>query len=822
MRVFLKNSNTVTQKGNQHFKKKKIYAQQSMDFFAKNIVKELPFLSPHVTSKYNKYLLTKHRDKLLRIKNFLNYRISEKDDLAKAFEKLNHIRLKITIIERDINAYRTALMLSFDSKDSNMVLQKKIRHKYAKLRKYDAYQNLSLGIIYNKCIFDDKIKSFQAKATDTRDRIIAKHDSTTKLKQMQKDFIFSIIAGRQNVDKVFTENVTLPRLQSLLLQNPEYKTGLDNITTFTNYYLYKNPGSLSKDFVAFKASMADANINTIVKTYLNLYAKAHEDNDPVKLNNIQNQLFASFTYKDFKDSDVFGSMDRALSANDILLLAKTNFTKSEMCTELEYCLDLPEINNYFRIIEAKDRIKNYIVSTERLFVERIEKEFPDIKSTSFIYMYNKVKSTLEKYKEEIFNSELNLVRTFVGAVLNNEFDENKDNLETVLDNISEGIFAHPASIQAKKTLDTYCKLMTQFAYIKATNNIEFEQKLDNSKLFHGVLVTSKLQPILPMNIQSRIIKLPYEAQVSLSRNYTNSSILDLLDEFSITPNGELKLGDKIVSFGISSSSSIARLSMLSSMNKLEEYAYIAEDNKKLKNEYNLVQYIIAGISENIQDSTIATIIPNNNSMDMIEVTRTTKINETTDNQSSNDKDEVINEVVDYNKIRNYLQDINKDSDPKETSKKILAIQKRINSNALSLQSVQIDNLNEILNPIGLALRTPYDYVIHLVEKYKTEKRDLNSLQIGLKLRIRMGNLVLSDSEIDSINNDHNLELIQRVQPKIQKTKARLLQIYRLKGTVSDTTKDKLSHSDALIRNTVKKKSAKLSPLDMNLFRILNS
>ncbi|MBE5734848.1 MAG: hypothetical protein E7361_00120 [Clostridiales bacterium] len=826
----MKNNRKIVRKSNLHLKKNKKYAQQSMDFFAQNTINSLPIISPHIISHYNKYLLTKHRDKLLRIKNFLNFKISEKDDLVKAFEKLNYIRLKIMILERDVNAYRTALMLSYNAKDKNIILQKRIRYKYAKLRKYDTYQNLSLGIIYNKCILEDKIKAYKNNANAIKDRIIAKHDSAAVLQAMQKDFIFSIIAKRQSIDGVFKDNVSISTLQSLLKHNPEYRHSLHNITTFTNHYLHRNPGSLSKDFVAFKANHTNSKINTIVKDYLSLYSSKHPGTTNEELNNIQNELFTSFSYKDFKNSDIFGAMDRALSVNDILLKAKTNFTKLEICSELKYCLDMPEINNYFKIIEAKDRIKNYIISNERIFVERIEKEFPEIKSSSFIYMYNKVKSTLNTYMEEVLQTEQYLVRDLINCIMTYEITDDVDKSK-VLNNIALGIYEHPESIQAKQTLDLYAKLMTQFEYLKASNNVEFEEKLENSKLFHGVLVSKSLQPILPIQVQSRIIKLPYNAQVNLARNYNNSTILNTLDEFTVTPLGELKLGDKIVSFGYNSSSSIARLSMLMVMNKLEDYRYILDGNKSMRNERNLAGYIIAGVREDLENSAISTIQPNKTvyhervDTEEVEDTEETPVEPEINNKLTNqieDTTDPIDEVVDYNKIRKYISSMSKDEDKGQNSKKILAIQKRINSGSLRLQSVQIDNLNELLNEYGLALRTPYDYVIHLIEKYTADKRDLNSLQVGLKLRIRMGNLILSDEEIDNINNDHNMNLNQRIQPRIKKQKSRLLQIYKLTGEKSDNTKEKLEHSDALVRNTLKKKSNKLVSLDMKLYRILNT
>ncbi len=828
MKVILKNAHSVLQKGNQHFKRKKSYAQQSMDFFAKNMVKDLPFMSRYVTTKYNKYLLTKHRDKFLRIKNFLNFKITEKDDLSNAFDKLNFIRLKIMLIERDITAYRNALKLGFDSKDSNMVLQKKIRHKYAKLRKFDTYQNLSLGVIYDKSILGDKIAAYTDAANNNREKITEKYDSMPMLNSMQREFIFNIIATRQPEDKIFEDNVSIEVFRRLLTKNPEYQKSLSNIDTFTNYYLAAHPGSLSKEFVQFKALHAKSNINTIVKAYLDMYAKKYVGTSAETLNAIQQELFASFTYNDFKSSEIFAAMDRALSLNDILLKAKINFAKMEMCNELEYCLDLPEINNYFKIIEAKDRIKNYIVSNERLFVERIEKEFPEIKSTEFIYMYNKVRSTLQQYRLDIIETEQYFVRDYINAVMDNEFDDadDEDNINATLDDISLGIYKNPTAINAKHAFDTYIKLITQFNYIKTAKNAEFEEMLEDSKLFHGVLVTKKLKPILPLDIQSKIISLPYEAQVNLAKNYRNTTTLDMLDQFDITPIGDLKLGDDVLQFGTMSSASVSRLSMIMASAKLEDYITIAKDVKGLKNEINLAEYMIGGIEEDLHNSIASTIIPRQQptipDSDEDNDDENETIEEADSIEASNEDDNTqIDEVVNYKKAKKYIDIIAKEKNEKERTRMLLALQKRINATSIRLQDVQIDNLNETLNPMNLALRTPANYVVHLIEKYKSDKRDINSLQVGLKLRIRTGNLVLTDEEINTINDDYNLSLIQRVKPRVARSIAILAQSYKCTGTLSDTAKEKLAHTDALVRNTLKKKSTKLVPLDMILFNILN-
>ena len=794
-----------------------------MDFFARNIVKDLPFMSRYVTSKYNKYLLSKHRDKLLRIKNFLNFKITEKDDLSEAFDKLNYIRLKIMLIERDISAYRNALKLSFDTKDKNIVLQKKIRHKYAKLRKYDTYQNLSLGIIYDKCTTDDKIASLTAASNKDKKKIIDKFDSTTMLQSMQRNFIFNIIANRQEEDQIFINDVNVPTLKKLLQRSHDFTKSMHNIDTFTNQYLNNNPGSLSRAFVKFKASHSKATINNIVKDYLNLYKTKHSDTTTDILNEIQQELFTSFSYNDFKNSDIFSAMDKALSLNDILLKAKINFAKNEMCKELEYCLELPEINNYFKIMEAKDHIKNYIVSTERLFVERIEKEFPEIKSPSFIYMYNKVKSTLEQYKWEIFDSEQFFVRDFVNAVIYHEFDNPQDNkaIKKTLKKIQFGIYSSPEAINAKSALEIYTQLFTQFAYVKSARTISFESQIEDSRLFHGVLVTNKLKPILPIAIQSKIINMPYEAQVNLARNYINNSMLDLLDQFYVSPTGELKLDDDAKEICSNMSSTIYRLANISTSSKLKVYREAYKSDKSLKNEINLVQYILYGLENDYTDSTYSTISIPNNKDDNADIQEEPNQSIEDNNEETIDSSQ-LDEVVDYNKAKKYINIILKETDEKTRSKMLLALQKRINSTTINLQDVQIENLNESLTPLGIALRTPSDYVAHLVEKYKADKRDLNSLQVGLKLRIRTGNLVLTDNEINTINEENNMQLVQRVKPRVEKIKLPLNMTYTTKILTPAETKEKLQNPEALIRHTLKKKSTKLGPLDIKLWKILSN
>ena len=151
---------------------------------------------------------------------------------------------------------------------------------------------------------------------------------------------------------------------------------------------------------------------------------------------------------------------------------------------------------------------------------------------------------------------------------------------------------------------------------------------------------------------------------------------------------------------------------------------------------------------------------------------------------------------------------------------LLRIQKRINSHDLLLSEIQIDNLNEDLNKWKLSLRSPKNYVDHLVEKYTEEKRDTNSLQVGLKLRIRMGNLVLTDEEINTINEAYNFELIQRAELKHKREKFPLLPKYIITGNLKESTKEMLQNPEALVRRVIKKKSNKLTPLDIRLFNIL--
>jgi len=560
MKVVLKNDEFVFQKGNYHFKRdkkhpkiKKFFRQESLDFFASNVIKDMPFMSNYISVNYNKYILNRHKDRFSNIKNFLNFKTTTKNDIDQAFEKLNSVRLKITLLERDINTYRNALKSSYDSKDTNRTLQKRIHKKYAKLRKYDTYQNLTLGIIYDNSILAEKLKYYEKEHLKSKEKINKKYDSPESLAKMQKEFIYNIIYNRQETDQIFTNDVDIETLQELLKQNPRFENQLSNITTFTTDYLQNNAGSLSKDFVKFKSEHKKSTINSIVQDYLRLYANKYPDTTNDNLNQIQRELLSSFTYKDFKRSDIFSTMDRAISLNDIFLKAKTNFAKMQICQELEYCLDLPEINNYFKILEAKDNIKNFVVSTERLFVERIESEFPEIKTSSFIYLYNKVKSTLEKYQMDIVSTEQYFVADFVNIVITNEFDnpEDKKAIRATLKDISNGIYKTQAAIDAKHNLDLYTRLLTQFAYIKIAKKLEFQEKISNCRLFHGVLVTNEMQPILPLKIQQKIITLPLEAQISLATNYNNNLIFDLLDEFSITEAGELKKGKELLSLPLS-------------------------------------------------------------------------------------------------------------------------------------------------------------------------------------------------------------------------------------------------------------------------------
>ena len=848
MREVLKENKKIFQKGNYNFNKKKkhIYLQESIDIFAKNIIKDLPFMSRYVTTKYNKYILNKYRDKLCRINNFLNSRSTKSDDLSQAFEKLNFIRIKIMLLERDINAYRNALRNNFDYKDTNMALQKRIHKKYAKLRKFDTYQNLNLAIIYDKSILGEKIKLYESEAKKNAERINKKFDSSENLQKMQKEFIYNIIIKRQNEDQIFIEDVDINTLQNLLKMNPKYINGLSNITTFTNEYLTQNPGALSKKFVKFKAEHRFSGINAIVKDYLNLYKETYPETTNKTLNDIQKALLSSFTYKDFKSSEIFNNIDTAISANDILLRAKINFAKTEMVDELKYCINLPEINNYFKIIENKDKIKNYVVSTERLFVKRIEEEFPEIKSSSFIYLYNNVKKLIEDYQSDIVATEQYFVNDFVNTVIYNEFQDptNTDSVKDTLDNISVGEYNNPVCINSKNNFDLFCKLIIQFNYIKILKSIDFEKKLEKCKLFHGVLVTKNNQPILPLDIQTKIINMSLEAQINLARNYQNSSILELLDEFSVNDLGELKLGKQIIEFGVNSNTTIQRLSLSFQMAKLDNYIEINKNINELQDEVNLAKYISAGVSDKYKNSLISTItkepIKEGSLFKFTEVYRDspdetfekpdipdTNINEPEDVNIKPEDIEIldeskkkIQEVEHFKKTKKYIDLILKEPNKDNQSKMLLRIQKRINSQDLFLTEVQIDNLNEELNPLSLSLRSPKAYVDHLIEKYKTEKRDINSLQVGLKLRIRMGYLVLSNDEIEAINQENDFKLIQKSELKTTRKKETLAMKYILKGTISDKTKEKLENSEALVRHVIKKKSTKITLLDYELFKIL--
>ena len=837
MKGTLKNNNIAFKAGNSKVKKKStktIFSQESIDIFAKNLVKDLPFMSKYITVNYNKYLLNKHKDKLLSIKNFLSTKSTQKDELSNAFEKLNFIRIKIMLLERDINAYRNALRNTFDAKDVNMILQKKIHSKYAKLRKYDTYQNLNLGVIYDKSILGEKIKYYENEAKKNINQINDKYDQKEQLVLMQKEFIYRLIFQRQSTDEVFKEDVDKSVLREILKQNPKFYNTISNIDTFTNEYLYKNPGALSRSFIKFKAQHKKSDINSVVKDYLDMYQDIHPEASNTTLNEIQHELLSSFNYSTFRSSSIFADMDLAISMNDILLKAKTNFAKMEMCEELEYCLDLPEINNYFKILEAKDRIKNYIVSNERLFVERIEKEFPEIKSTAFIYLYNNVKNTLERYRNDISDTEQYYLQDFISTVLTYEFDDINDeqSVANTLNKISVGIYSNPMSITAKNKYDAYTKLMIQFQFIKVASNIEFNKQLETCKLFHGVLVTDDLKPILPLDIQAKIIHLPLDAQINLAKNYQNTTILDTLDQFYVTKNGDLKLDNKKLKLGLNESTSIQHLSLILQNAKIEEYINANIDNYYITDEINLAKYINMGYREDYANAIVELMSDekytesddyNNFEDNVISETSTTILQsqiqpEVIDVEHNRKNDEVEN----YRKAKEYIDLIIKEEDNALRAKMLLRIQKRINSTQLPLTEVQIDNLNEILNPINISLRTPKDYVIHLVEKYRSEKRDINSLQVGLKLRLRNGSLTLSDEEIEELNSTLDLSLVQRSKFKSDKIYVPIGNKYSAKGSISDSCREKMANSEALVRNTIKKKSTKLTFVDFTLINILQS
>ncbi len=851
MKIVLKNSDNVFQKGNYHFRRnktkpkmKKFFRQESLDFFASNVIKDMPFMSNYITFNYNKYILNRHRDRFFNIKNFLSFKNTTKADIDQAFEKLNSIRLKISLLERDILTYRNALKYSFDAKDNNRILQKRILKKYSKLRKYDTYQNLTLGIIYDNSILSEKIKVYEKEANKVKEKINNKYDTPEALTKMQKEFIYSIIYKRQITDKIFEEDVELDTLKELLKQNPRFKNQLSNIDTFTNDYLHNNAGSLSKAFVKFKSEHKKSNINSVVQDYLRLYANKYPDTTNDTLNKIQRELLSSFTYKDFKRSDIFGEMDRAINLNEILLKAKTNFAKMQICQELEFCLNLPEINNYFKILDAKDEIPNYVVSTERLFVERIESEFPEIKTSSFIYLYNKVKSTLDKYRTDIVSTEQFFVADFINAVIVNEFEDpkNKKAVKDTLQDIVRGVYKNQASIDAKFNLDLYSRLITQFSYIKLTKKLEFEQKIQDCKLFHGVLVTSEMKPILPLNIQQKIINLPIDAQINLAVNYNSNLIFDLLDEFYITESGELKKGREPLFDNPQTNLTIKQLSLHQLTQRVEEYQYYNKENYYLEEEVKLAKYIENSYNGDLQDSYISQISTvrleysdydyledDEEKEEVVSIPQQAKLIEEPlpDLDSDNNSEEItaeerkLQEVINYKNAKKYIDIILDEKQQKTQSKMLLAIQKRINSYSLPLTEVQIANLNEDLAKINLSLRTPRNYVDHLVNKYKTDGRDINSLQVGLKLRVRVGHLVLSDEEIAEINEAYNFELVQKPKLRNRKEKAILQNKYVIKIKLPKSISEKIKNSEALVRKYLKKKNGKVTPLDIKLFEILS-
>lgn len=818
-------------------RKKIVYTQESFDFFTQNTVRSLPFMSKYITVRYNKHLINKTKDRFMRLKNILYRTKSDTDDVDRAFDRLNFIRIKIMILERDIQAYRNALANTFDASDTNTALQKKIHRKYAKLRKFDAYQNLTLGIIYNDCILVEKIKMYEKEAKDNKEKIAEKYNDNDTLAKIQKNFIFKIIYSRQDRDNIFRDDVKVDTLQNILLNDPSYNSSLLNIATFTQDYINKNPGALSTEFVKFKAMHKNANINTIVKDYLTLYLDNYPDTSSDDINFIQMKLLSSFTYKDFKSSGVFYDLDRANYTNDILMKAKITFAKMEMCKELEYCLHLPEINNYFRILENKDRIKNYVVSAEKLFVQRIEEEFPEIKSTAFIYLYNKVSGLLKQYQNDIIATEQYFISDFLDTVLSNEFDKpnDKNAVKRRLSDIAMGIYHNSESIEAKNRLDLYTRIMTQFYYIKTLKSIDLYDKLDSCKLFHGILVTQDLKPILPIDVQRKIINMPLEAQMDLATNWQNTTSYDLLDDFYVTSRGNMKLDKNVLEFGDISLNTIKHFALTQQISRLTEYIYYNSDNPDLEDEINLADYIKDGINEDI-DNLVASSIMDHIPEDMLYMV-TPETDEEEDKEDSpatepeEEEEEILTpeeekekqkilEVQNYNKAKIYIDKLLKAEDVNVKTQMLLRLQKRINSGDLVINEVQIDNLNENLNPIGLSLRTPYAYVEHLITKYTEDGRDLNSLQVGLKLRIRMGNLILTDEEIEKINNDHNFELTQKSALKTIRKKNTLSMKYPLTGEVSEKYREIMSHSEALLRRTLKKKKVKLNQFDYSLFAIL--
>ncbi len=825
------------------------YSQESIDVFAQDHIREMPFMSKYIKVNYQKYLMNKYRDKLCNIRKFLNAdnSLTPTQILAKDFEKLNFITIKIALLERDIKAYRIALASGFDSADDNRLLQETIYHKYGKLRKFDCYRNLTLAEIYDKCFLQQKIASFGRKAEKQSAKLKEKYNSPAMLIHLQKEYMLDLIFDKGKELGIFEEDVPLGKLRSILAHNPTYSQSLLNLDTFTYDYIYSNRGVLSKSFVSFQSKHKNSTINVLVRDFLQLLADELGLSNS-ELNEIQDDLLHEFKSNFIKQSNIFSSMESLLNTNDIILRAKTNFVKAELIRELEYCLDMPEINNYYNIINNRDSIPHYNFSKEKIFVERIEKEFPEIKSESFVYLYNELQDKLETYRDEIASSETYLVADFINSVYYNEFydDMSEDELQNVLSEISVNIFTNPIAIKAKKNLDMYCKVLMQFTFHKLQHQIYYANKLSQSRLFHQILISSNGKPILPIEVQRKISHLPLDAQRNLANDYFHNTLLDFLDDCAVDNYGDLYInGTAFVGNNISNEA-LHNLAMNLENGMLKSFAEANADDPTLVEELKLTEYIIAGSKEDIAEYTFANtnfvnIDKDENNVEknkqLIEsvstediervkhisknVIQNDKIPEENANNSEINKANVSeNTKLDsYNVAKEYL------TTPKDTSaeiqkNKVLRIQKRINSGMLLLDEVQINNINQSLDGYNLSLRTPNDYIYHLIDTYKEKNRDLSSLEIGLKLRVRTGNLKLTDQEIDKINEDNNFNIIQKSSLKIARPKAVLADTYHSDIPTPSDVKDKITNVDAFVARKIYKKNAKLIAFDYRLHQLM--
>jgi len=880
MKTCLKNNKHLNK--NKRLKKvKKVFRTNSIAILAKNLLGEMPFVSKSVKQKYNKYLLNKHKDKLLNIKNFLNRGTSQKDQLTQIFEKLNLVRIKIKILESDVKAYNVTKQRS--PKENNYFIKKIIERKYAKLRKFDDYQNLLLAKIYDLSTLGDKIKKYEKEAERQEKLIRKKFNQPDELKKLQKKFIFSLIYDRQTEDKIFKENVTIDQLMDILINDPLFDSSISNIETYTYNFLYKNKGALSKDFIAFQAKNNNSSISTIVKKYLELYRSKYPNVTTTKLDEIQKSLLKGFNYSTFKDSEIFSDLNTEISLNELILKAKINFAKSQMCQELEYCMDMPEINNYFKIIYAKDSIKNYAISRERLFVEKIEKEFAEIKSSNFIYLYNDVKETLQNYKNEITESEFFFIRDFIESVILYELAdiESDEEFEDVLNDIRIGIYKDPRTYVSKNNMDMYFKILTTFNYYLSFNMISFKELIEDSKLFHGVLVTKELKPVIPQEIQKNIINLSRDAQIELAKNSFYVTILNNLDNCFFSTSGDLFKPNKRRAFKNYTKTSIRNLTLTTEIIYFENYIKSLSQLPRFANEVEAAKYILNGLNDTLKDSisdmieipedsspakelldkTIKTqtttakpIEDNDLDQDLEDIDKTQELDEATsedlieDNEILTEEHTPSNantsittneelpdikedketpeakearELTSFKQAQQYISLILEEKDENKQKNMLLRLQKRANSQMLALTEISIENLNNMLKKANLSLLTAKEYVESLIAKYKADKKDIKRLEVGIKLRVRTGSIILTDDEIDDINMTNNLSIVQKSSISHTKQKQILSLKYIIKTPLPEIYKEKLRHPAILIRKALKGKNSKISSLDYRLFEIMN-